>query len=266
MKRIASILAALALAALCGGQVPMTGAGTGAPAAAGKGLQTSLAAFWEFESTSWTDATGNGNTLTGLNSPTSSNTAPAVVGNYANLVAASSQDLSVASNSGIQVGGASTNFSIAGWFYLSGSFNTGKPLVSKFGAFGNREFFLTTNFFSSNVFEFHVVTNGGGSDNFIASSTAISVNTFYFVSCTYNGTSGAMTISVNAGTRDTGTATLLPVANSTAAFFVANDANSTGFYGMRIDQFGIWKGRLLSISDESLLYNSGAGLSYAAMQ
>lgn len=32
-----------------------------------------------------------------------------------------------------------------------------------------------------------------------------------------------------------------------------------------IDQCGFWKGRILSAGDVTLLYNSGAGLSWAAM-
>src|SRR5262249_38042053 len=96
---VALLLAGLRCLLQAQAPLPLTGAGKGAPGGS-KGLQTSSVAFWEYETTSWTDSSGNGNTLIGQNSPT---TTAGVVGNAVNLVAASSQALTIASNAGLQI-------------------------------------------------------------------------------------------------------------------------------------------------------------------
>lgn len=262
---IAGLGAALAAPAILRAQsLPILG--TASKGSSSLGLQTSLGAFYELENTSWLDATANANNLTPINTPTSASTAPTVVGNYGGFVSASAQKLEVASSASILTTGG--DFSVAGWAYFT-TF-TGGHVFSKFGAFGNREFYLTTVFTSGNVGQLGVYTNTGATLNFVNAATfgALSANTWYFLCGTWTASTKIATISVNAGARDSSTAASASNTGAlTAKLNIGGDdnANVNGNHNGRVDQIGLWKGRVLSPADEVLLYNGGAGLSYAAM-
>lgn len=241
------------------GTIPLLGAGK-SPAAAGLGLQTNCTAFWEFENTGWTDATGNGTTLTATGSPTSSNTAPALVGNYSAY--SGSAYLSAASNSNITTSNGS--FSAQMWIYTTspmGSVAFGKGA----GGFGNQEWSLGIRFSGSNLWSFTHYDSSSTVTN-ADDSTTFATSTWVHLVATYNSATKGMVLYRNA--TSVGTNTAANQVNSTAnALSVGQSSFGGGGVpsGTRIDQCGFWKGRILSAGDVTALYNSGAGLSWAAM-
>src|SRR5207244_2858272 len=87
---------------------------------------------------------------------------------------------------------------------------------------------------------------------------ALSTATWYQVVITYASSSGAILLYVNNATPDSGTASFTPVVSSTGPLRIGVDA-STNFWDGRVQRAGLWK-KVLSASEVSQLYNSGAGL------
>jgi hypothetical protein len=224
----------------------------------GLGLQTNLAAFWEFQTTSWLDSTANANNLTGSNSPT---TTTGIVGNAIGLVSASSQSASVASNSSLQVGAGS--YSVQAW--VKGNACGPECFVAKSGGgFANNEFGLGSNFTSNNFYACSFY-NLGGSETTLTTATVIDSTTFHHIVMTWNSTTKVLTCYVdNVATTSTLTGQL--GLNSTAPVYISGGTPlGIAFTNGAIDQVGIWKARELSVGDVNLLWNGGSGLSYAAM-
>lgn len=222
----------------------------------GLGLQTSLSAFWEMENTSWTDALGV-NDLTGNGSPTSSNSAPALVGNYANLTAVSTH-LSHANATALTLGGGS--FSIQAWVNAAVAPGLGCFLSKNDGGFANKEYSVGTKFTSANKWSWRLYDTS--STIYDCNSATTFTSGWHHIVCTWDGTT--QRIYVDNGTADTNVPTLGGI-NTTSTFLICKDGDNGAFGIAKIDQVGLWKGRVLTSGDVSLLYNSGAGLSYAAM-
>jgi hypothetical protein len=225
-------------------------------AAAGLGLQTSLAAFWSLENTSWTDDTGNGNTLTPSNTPTA---VAAKVGNGASFTAASSQSLTVASNAGLQIGGGS--FSIQAWINSSSGPGANGYLSKNDGGFANREWGFGGRFNGSAVVFSWDLYDSSSTAYHCDSATTVAAGWHHIV-MTWDGTT--QKIYVDSGTASTNVPGAVGI-SSTSAIFFGKDSDTGAFSTAILDQVGIWKGRVLSAGDVTALYNSGAGLTYAAM-
>lgn len=225
----------------------------------GVGLQTSLGGFWSMETTGWTDDTANGNTLTPTASPT---TTSGIVGNGLGVLNGSSQFLSRASAASIENAGGS--FSVQAW--VKGTVAGNGIFVNKSnGAFANRDWLLGSIFTSGNFYSFSVLNTG--SSSFDAISTAPLDSSWHHLVGTYNSSTKAIVIYVDGVASGSG-ATLTGTANSSASapiFVGVSESGAAPFFNGTIDQVGFWKGRVLSAGDVTLLYNSGTGLSYAAM-
>lgn len=222
------------------------------------GLQTNCTAFWEFQTTGWADATGNGTTLTGTGSPT---TTTGVVGNAASLVASTSY-LQAANNANINAGGGS--FSAAFWVNLAGNPGNGFIFSKSLATFGNYEWNFGVVFTTANVFRF---TCANTSTSFFTAddSVAFTTGSFVHLGGTFNSATGAMVIYKNGS--QVGTGTLTGTLNSSASAPLSFGNNGAAISGVNsvVDQAGFWKGRILSAGDFTALYNSGNGLSWAAM-
>jgi hypothetical protein len=218
-------------------------------------LKTGLISLWEFETTGWADAHGT-NTLTGVNSPT---TTTGKVGNGAHIVRASTQALTHASNSDLQVGGGQ-DFSIALWINFDSGPGGHSIAFKSAGGSGNQEWSLeTANDGTGNKFHFEIFNASSVSDELFSTTFGNpAASTWYFVVMTFNGSTGLMTLSVNAGTRDTFTSAKT-IPNTASGFNIG-----AGDFDGIIDQMGLWK-KVLTTGEETQLYNAGAGLSYAAM-
>lgn len=224
------------------------------------GLQTSLIAAWEMESTSWLDSHGT-NHLTGNGAPTVSSASTPKVGNYALLQAASVQYLSVADNTNLNVAG-NPNFSIAFWVWLVSTAACG--LVTK-RVGGDLDYFIDWNNTAANRVAFSIF-------DVTITSTQLNANTFgalstgqwYFIACTGDFTNNVMKISINNGTQDS-VAIGRSITGSAGDVRIGAVNAGAGVADARFDQVCFWKGRVLTLGEISSLYNSGAGLSYAAM-
>ena len=227
-------------------------------AAAGLGLQTSCTGFWEMESTSWTDATGNGTTLTGTGSPT---TTTGKVGNGASLVASTSY-LQASHNTNIAAGGGS--FSAQIWVSVSSVPGENNVFSKTLNTFGNHEWAFGARFTSANVWTFSC--SNTSTSFFRADDTVgLSTGTLTHLVGTYDSGTKGLTLYKNGSS--VGTATLTGTLNSSASaplnFGYSGSAISN--INSTVDQAGFWKNRVLSASDVTALYNSGNGLSWAAM-
>lgn len=223
------------------------------------GLQTSLVAFWELEDTNWTDAVST-NDLTGSGTPT---TTTGKVGNCVALVAASSQYLTIADNAEVGLTDSDT-FSVQAWVNFS-TIVDGGIIASKVGGFGEGEWSITTNFVGSNQFRFTVIHDGTNARDLDAGTFgALSTSTWYHVVATWDGTDQKIYIN---GTADTATPAATTSNNGNGPFNIGtgNDGGAGAFWSGSVDQVGLWKNRVLTADDVAALYNSGNGLSYAAM-
>lgn len=236
--------------------VALTGAGGG-----GSTLKTGLVSWWEFDEASGTrvDSHSGGNDLTDNNTVTQ---AVGKVGNAAQFTSANSESLSRATNSSLQTGGQ--DFSLAGWFYMDTTVDSA-TVVSKGGAFANREYQIKDVFSGAHRLQFTCWNSGGTQFNLVATTgTSLSTGSFFFFAVTFNNTTKEMTISVNNSAQDTTTLTG-SIPSSTGDFTVGTHENSGGtFWNGRVDQLGFWK-KVLTTTEIAQLYNSGNGLSYASM-
>lgn len=268
MRRLLVAIVAICLAAPCAAfwQSRDSNYNQNIVSSGGKGLQTNVAAMWEFENTSWTDSSGHSNTLTAsATSPTVVASFNANVGNASSYVGTSSETLTATSNTGLQVGAGS--YSISLWTNVAAANpcagNSNCILSKADGGFNNREWALGTNFSGGNMFAFGVYINTiSGSPQTCTTSTSIDGNWHHIV-ITWDGSS-ALKIYVDNGTPTSCTFTG-PSQNSTSNVIVGKDGDSSTFMTGKVDQVVIWKGRVLNSSDVSNLFNSGAGLTWAEM-
>lgn len=229
------------------------------PTAAGLGLQTSLTGFWSLENTSWTDDTASGTTLTGTASPS---VAAAKVGNGVSLNG-STQLLSAADNTNVNAGGGS--FSAQVWVNLSSATAVNFIFSKSANSFGNLEWGFGTRFTSANVWTFRCTNTS--TTHFQADDTVgIATGSFVHLVGTYDSGTKILTLYKNGSS--VGTNTLTGTLNSSASAPI-NVGGESGTSPIQVssamDQCGFWKGRILSAGDVTALYNSGNGLSYAAM-
>lgn len=221
----------------------------------GSTLKNDLVSFWEFEDSPGllVDAHGS-NTLTNNNGVVN---AAGKVGE--GMVAVNSTDsyLSCADNADLNTSG--TDFSVA--FWANGA--SGGKWVGKADSFANAEWSITLAFTTETVIRFQVGDAGGfGAETVdVIPSGGYSTGVWYFVVATVSESTGAMTLSVNAGTRGTNTksATIKNGADPLTIGHVEGFAAD-----VTIDQFGFWK-KVLSEAEEDQLYSAGDGLAYSAM-
>lgn len=214
-------------------------------------LLTSLVASWKLDDL--TDSAGS-NTLTNNNVVTF-NTGQ--VGNAAYIVAASSQFLSVASNSAVQTG--DVDFTIAGWIYTS--LGSSQLILAKRGAgAGTSEYAVYydsgPNRFIALVFRATDSAVSRAADTFGAPTA----NTWTFFIFWHDATADTLNISINNGTADSvGTGGALQAA-STGLFTIGKQDISGGelFLNGRADAVSIWK-RILTAGERGRLWNGGAG-------
>jgi hypothetical protein len=235
--------------------------GPGLPVASGGalGLQTNLGAFFSLDNT-LNDDTGAVTALTNNNTVTFVSSTPspiAAVSNSAKFVAASSQSLSHADATGINVAGI--DFSLQMWFYSTGNNMT---MASKdTGGFGAREFWWQYTFGTGSSNPVFIQMNSGGS----ISSANIGNNAWRHAVFTYNATTKGGILYLDGASAGSFTYANNPAGTSTLYIGAHGNGGPANFWTGNLSLFGVWRNRILSSGDVTLLYNSGAGLSYAAM-
>ena len=228
-------------------------------------LDTSLVASYDLdEATAATRVdTKNGHDLTDHNSVAQVSGA---TGNAAGFTAASSMYLSAADHADLSFG--PKDWSVAGWFYLTDK-NAAYVMIGKDEAVGGRDFLLyydnSGDRFIALVFD--TITNAQTvTANNFGSPTAA---TWYVIAVTFTNNANpalcVITISVNAGTRDSTTTTTWPAApNDGTAEFDVGRRSYVGFpnyFNGRVQALNKWD-KVLSTSEETEFYNSGTPLFY----
>lgn len=220
-------------------------------------LTLGLVSYWQLEEASGTrvDAWGS-NDLTPTNTPAN---ATGIVGNAAAFVAASSQQLSVASNATLQSG--NIDHTVAAWIYPTAAPGSAgilcKADVDSAANAAGYEWMLYT--VGSKV-RFLVAKggNGTGSTNSysVTSDVDFTLNAWNYVEGYYDAATGTVGVVVN-GTVKTGTSTTTP-GTSTGAVRFGTVAAGSSYFGGRIDEVGFWK-RLKTTDERAADFNGGAG-------
>ena len=219
------------------------------------GLQTNLGSFFSLDNT-LSDSTGAVSDLTNNNSVTFVSSTPtpiAAVTNSAKFVSASSQYLSHADATGINVAGI--DYSLQVWVYYTS--NSAYIASKNTGAFGSREFQLIQVFGTPPAIQFQA--NSSGSQT---TGSGFATSTWHHIVVTQNGTTGAVIVYVNGSSAATGTGA---IPAGTSQLNIGASSTPGTYFGGNMCLFGVWRNRILSAADVTALYNSGNGLSYAAM-
>ena len=222
---------------------------------------TNLVSVWELEEASGTRADAvvdSGNDLSDNNTVTQTT---GKVGNCALFTGANLEFLSKTSNASLQVSGS---FSWAAWINMSTLLTF--PLISKWsstGAAGDREYYLA--YVHGYGFNF-AIRDSGDTTNYsvIHASGVASTGTWYFVTGVYDASGPNLHVNVNAGTRSTIAGPASPASSDNPLTFGVFDSGTDYIDGM-LDQVVFFK-RAITTGEETTLYNSGNGLSYADMQ
>ncbi len=220
-------------------------------------LLTGLESYWILGEASGTRADSHGtNDLTPANTP--GNTTGKIT-NALDLVSASSQYLTIASNSSITTGDVDWTFT--SWVNIKNKaaayllFGKGDAL-----SFSNVEFELYYSF-SSDRFYFRVSDGSTYINLFANSFGSPSINTWYFVSIAHVASLSRIFISVNDGTVDSANIGAGAVPSSTGPFRIGARGNATDFANARVCEVGFWK-RALTSAENTEVYNAGSGLAY----
>lgn len=221
-------------------------------------LTDNLSSMFELESNG-NDSHGS-NHLTAVNSPTHST---GKVGNAGSFLIASNKSYRIVAPANLR--GGDRTYSIAFWFHLP-AVVTSQYMVAVDDN-GDRQYAIGVSDDISGRAFFRTFPS---TYQYASSFGTLSVNTFYFVVAAYNHTTDRQKISINNGTVD-GTGTTVgtrDAAAGTGYFSIGNrnfptaETPTTGL----IDQVMFYERDLFAIpADITSLYNSNAGMSYAAM-
>jgi hypothetical protein len=212
---------------------------------------TDLVAYWKLDEASGTrnDSVGTSH-LTDVNTVTS---ATGKIGNAASFDRTSAEALTVADNAALSMG--DLDFSISLWVNFptapGGAYYPG--IIGKWAT--THEYILAYDGDTNNLY-WSVSSDGTAETNL--ETGPLSANTWYHVVAFHDSINNQIGLVINAGTPDT-TAWSGGVFNGTSNLTLGD---WIGYYWLGlIDEVGIWK-RLLTSTERTQLYNSGAGLAY----
>lgn len=223
-------------------------------------LTDSLISFWALE-----EASGTRNDSHSTNHLTDNNTvasAAGKVGTAGDFEKDNSESLSIASNGSLLTG--DIDFSAAGWVQFESKV-TSAAGFGKEGTIGNYEWVMYYDVGSDRL---RLWVSNDGTNGITVSADNLgspAVGIWYFVVVWHDSVNNLMGISVNDGTPNTQAYSNGVFAGAGPFMVGADEASTTYFWDGLIDQVGFWK-RVLTAAEITQLYNSGSGLSYAAMQ
>jgi hypothetical protein len=222
-------------------------------------LRSGLVAYWPLNETAASgdvtavDESGRGNNLTSNNSVLSTT---GKIGNARDFVAANSEFLSITSNADMQFG--DKDWSIALWFFVTGSWTNGRMIFGK-DINGGREVECGLSTSGGNRI-LPVFYHSGGSQSDILGNS-IALDTWHFLAFRHINSTGVITGRLNTST-NTYTRPSGQTWNSTGTAFHLGSrafAGAQGYFGGRIDECARWS-RALSNTELDELYNSGNGI------
>jgi hypothetical protein len=221
-------------------------------------LLTGLVAYWKMDEASGSrlDSTANHLDLAVGGSGISS--VAGIIGNCVSLP--NLAYLSEASSASLQLG--SSSFTIGVWAQLSAVLAT-QVIVSKNdgSTVAGSEYWLGF-VAGDNLFEF-VVYSGSSTSYTVKASTfgTPAIDTWYYIVATYNSSAQTISISVNNGAANV-TSSVTGAINATSTEFdVGTNAAHTAIIKGFVDELACWS-RILTGTETTRLYNSGAGVTY----
>jgi hypothetical protein len=232
-----------------------------APAIPGLGLSANFIGGWEFENGGALGTDSGPNALTLTNNGATQN-AGGAVGAAAAFVAASSQYLERASQALLQAG--DIDYTIAYWAYLASKTATMVSVSKSSSSVANTsEFFL---YYVTGTDRFGIIVYKPGDVVVQLNEASLSpaLNTWYFIIGWHDATANTVNIQINNGAVSSlATGGALQAAN-TAPFDIGrrSGVGSNLYWNGRLDQVLYWK-RVLTASERTGLYNSGAGVTVA---
>ena len=211
-------------------------------------LLTNLISYWAFESL-LVDSVGP-NLLTNNNGVTQ---ATGLVGKAASFAAASTQRLSVTSNSSQNPSGS---FTWDGWINpttVSGSFGVVHNSQTDLHGQG---YLVVIASGTLQLFTFNAGTTQGNV------SVSLSANVWTYFRAWYDAVAVTVNIQLNNGAITTATALGPPLTSTFPLIFGTMDTgNSAEYYNGLMDEFGFWS-RVLTTAESTARYNAGAGNTY----
>lgn len=216
-------------------------------------LTTSLVSYWPMNETSGTRVDVHGtNDLTDNNTVAS---AAGIISTAASFTAADLDYLSVADNVNTVWGEDGNGASAAFWVFPTGNPTAYGMLFGRDA--GTSQFACYTDF---NVIPTAWIECVAGTNKYTSFLTGFLVNNWYHLVIWFDPADKKMRCSIN----DTTVATTAAAANAaldTTTSAVTFSKRTTGAYQGRTDEAGVW-GKVLSSTERTALYNSGAGLAY----
>lgn len=230
-------------------------------------LIDNIVSYWKLDESSGDAADSAGsNTLTNTNTVTY---AAGKINNAANFASASSQYFTIADASQTGLDGmADVSFSF--WINFASLPTDGNYMIplAKWNATGNQRSYEVVVRNTSGQYTLEIFYSddglGGASANVATANVSLSTSTWYYFVITIAGSSETMTLY-----KDGSSLTLASnsqngntsIYDSTSAFEVGRGTSDLGYVNGAIDELGIWD-RVLSASEVTSLYNSGAGNQY----
>lgn len=232
----------------------------------GKSLGTNLVAYYKLDS-SLVDSTGLSPTgATGFGSP---GYVSGITGNAVNFPSNSRLDFADNNNFSFTNGTTDVPFSISLWAYFTTFSATSNFLINKRDASTSDNEWQITYIPGTGILLLKMIPSASAYQG-ITSSATISLNTWYHIVCTDNGTltNAGMKMYINnvlqtGSNFNTGVYTGMINGASTMAMGQTAWAGAPGTAHIgNIEDVGIWKNRVLVSSNVSKLYNGGSGLTY----
>lgn len=220
-------------------------------------LLTSLVAYWKLEEASGTRVDQLGvSDLTATNAP---GNAAGKIGNAIQLIAASSQYVSRASNATLTMG--SSDFTIQAWVYLDTATGV-HSAVAKGDASAANSYEYLLHAYHSGLGGAAAFGISDGSDHTFVTTASVSPSAWHHILAWSDHTAGKIFIELD-GVQASTNNSRNPISSGQAF----NIGRSTGGHYLdgRIDEVAIWK-RILTSGERAQLYNSGNGYAlYAAL-
>lgn len=223
-------------------------------------LIDNLVSYWELE-----EASGTRNDAHGTNHLTDNNTVTqgtGKVGNAADFEDTASEYLSITDNASLSVGTGS--FTLCAWVRLESKPAHRGTIVAKHGS-NDMEYGLRWHN-GADAFEVRISSGAGFTNPMDFQATtfgAPSLATWYFVVVWFDSVGHTLNIQVNDGAINSDSYAFTSY-DSGASLTIGGEPNFGEYFDGLIDQVGLWK-RVLTTGEKTSLYNSGAGMSYAAL-
>ncbi len=225
-------------------------------------LLRGLTSYWQFEESSGPryDRRAANNVLQSSNSV---GTATGIWHNGASFDGIS-KFLRIADNASLETG--NIDFTWSFWLKWNVMPVTSITLWGRWNTTGRREYgcqYVALTNTAPNGFQFATSSNGVNAT--VASSGAMTTNTWYHIICYHDSVNHRMGLIVNNATPVTNTFNGGVLATN-AAFEVASNDGGSGFANATFDEMAYWKGRVLSAAEITQLYRAGLGVTFPRFQ